>query len=236
MVKAGGGAGIENEIVGSGIESGGGDGIQNEVGGLVGAEVGGGEGQTEVDQAGILAEDPQPVEVPVEVEVQAPLQPVELIAVNFDFSQLGLTADFLEQHGIDRAFFNELPFDYQMEVIFQNMNQPAINPPAPSLPPAQPLLQTETQGNPLQEPILAPVDPNATLQMPTQAGPIISNANPMQPRTVAQNLPANLTMVEGGQSATNENVAFLESLPPNMREEILLQCPDSFLQSLPANI
>jgi hypothetical protein len=80
--------------------------------------------------------------------------------VSFDFSQLGLTADFLEQHGIDRAFFNELPFDYQMEVIFQNMNQPPINPPAPSLPPVQATLPLETLADPLQEPMLAPIDPN----------------------------------------------------------------------------
>lgn len=35
---------------------------------------------------------------------------------------------------------------------------------------------------------------------------------------------------------TNDNMIFLSSLDPNMREEVLMTCPDDFLSSLPNDV
>lgn len=53
----------------------------------------------------------------------------ELTPVTFNFIELGLSANFLELHGIDRTYFNEMPYDFQMDIIFAYMNQAPVNPP-----------------------------------------------------------------------------------------------------------
>ena len=49
-------------------------------------------------------------------------QQPELIPVNFNFRSLGLRDNFLEDVGIDRSFFNSIPYEVQMEVIYANIN------------------------------------------------------------------------------------------------------------------
>jgi hypothetical protein len=190
--------------------------------------------------------EPNPEQPRAQAEAQDQIQ------INFNFRELGLPDNFLEIAGIDREIFASLPYDMQMEIVMQNINmnfeafsQPRGNQrmpsaglmmdPVPPVPP-QPLntrintnsntagnTNTNTENNTGNN-----TENNTGSNTPRQGQPEAAPVNPAQvppePQTAQQAPPG------------DDNRAFLESLPPDMRQEVLMTCPDEFLAGMPPEV
>ena len=139
----------------------------------------------------------------------------------FDFATLGLPNNFLEIAEIDPTFFYALPNDLQAELAIQHGEALNIR--------RQPQPQNTTTNenntsNPQTNPPIAQNNQNTN---PNQ------NENPSQNNPITnENNTLNNNLIE----TANNNMVFLSSLAPDIREDVLLSCPDEFLLSLTPDI
>jgi E3 ubiquitin-protein ligase HUWE1 len=130
----------------------------------------------------------------------------------FNFSSFGLPDNFLEIADIDATFFNALPLEIQTETVLMigselNLIQPNATPRIPDVVPQNPNQNTDNQ--------IRPENDNS-----------VSSDSRSRSGSSHQQL----------MDEQNNNLLFVTSLSPELREEVLMTCPDEFLLSLPENI
>lgn len=159
--------------------------------------------------------DSQPQQIPAQNNQpdNTQVQEEQITENKFDFAAYGLPDNFLEIADIDATFFNALPLEIQVEtalMIGADLN--LINPNAPRNVPNT----NENQQN------------NAN-----------ANANAQQNQVGEGSIHSHSESESSQQQMMDEqnnNLLFITSLSPELREEVLMTCPDEFLLSLPENI
>lgn len=145
-------------------------------------------------------------QLPVESNTQ---NQIEQPIIQFDFAGLGLPNNFLEIAGIDPTFFEALPYDFQVDTVMTlAVDMGILQPGHPR--PAHPSIHPNV---------------NQTVnQLPNQA-----------PQMRASEDSISVSHAEM-RNVQDNNFTFVESLPADIRNEVLTTCPQEFLLTLPEHI
>lgn len=149
--------------------------------------------------------------------------------INFNFGSLGLPNNFLEQAGIDAEFFSGLPYDLQMDVIYQHINQGLT-------------LRNFSNSNQNSEPQSSRNSHNNSI-INDSTVQILSNRSPAEELNLPALVPEqpNNTHAHTGNTThapspnneeNNVNMEFINNLDPETRLDVLLTCSEEYLNTL----
>lgn len=172
-----------------------------------------------------------------EIENQSDSQP-NLPEITFDFSAMGLPTNFLQLAGIDPEYFSCLPYELQMDIVYQHINVGGAT--QNFIPPNQAIQNPQIQEDQTEPGAVAG---NQQVHISSNRSPAElaqSHRTPTQPTNTEANTSNNTERNSPRrviqEPTENANMVFLATLTPDLRQEVLMTCPDDFVASLPPNI